>query len=314
MTMSRRHFIRAATASVASLKLSTWAKAAGGPAILPAGACDSHIHIIGPSDRYPMEPDRIYTPPEASVSDLLALRGRIGVSRNVVIQPSFYGTDNRCLLDSLDKLGDTARGIAVLPPDISTEELKDMDRRGIRGVRANLETNGSRDLLSASGALKTFASRIAPLGWHLQIYAALNVIAGLADEISAMPVPVVIDHFGMPEAAKGVGQPGFDTLLSLVRSGRVYVKLSAPYRISKREPDYADVEPFARALIEAGPKRMLWATDWPHTAKAAARATDISPFRKVDDVGLVNLLSKWCPDAGVRKTILVDTPASLYRF
>lgn len=280
----------------------------------PPGACDCHVHIIGPPNRYPMVADRAYTPPQSTVAQLLALRQSLGLSRTVLIQPSFYGTDNRALLEALGQLNDTARGIAVLDPALSDAELTALDKAGIRGIRLNIESGGGRDPREITGALGAFARRLAPLGWHIQIYAALAVIARVAPDVADLPVPVVFDHFGMPDAALGPDQPGFPALLELVRTGRVFVKLSAPYRISK-QPGYADVVPIARALIAAGPERMVWASDWPHTDRAPGAArTDISPFRMVDDPANLGLLASWCPDPAGRRSILATTPQQLYRF
>ena len=281
---------------------------------MPPDACDCHVHIVGPPSRYPMSPERGYTPPEAPVADLLALRRRLGISRNVLIQPSFYGTDNRCLLDALGELGDSARGVAVVAPDISDSDLADLDRRGVCGARINLESGENRDPQAARAALDALAGRISHLGWHVQVYAALPVIAAVAEKIAALPVDVVIDHFGMAQARDEIRQPGFAVLLELVRARRTYVKLSAPYRISQRA-DYADVAPIARALIEAGPDRMLWASDWPHTDRTPGRRPfDIHPFRPIDDRAVLGLFAEWCDDITLERTILVDTPARLYRF
>ncbi|WP_158744072.1 amidohydrolase [Acidisphaera sp. L21] len=281
---------------------------------MPPGACDCHVHIIGPQDRYPMVADRAYTPGQSTVGELLALRKRLGLSRTVLVQPSFYGTDNGSLLDALGQLGDTARGIAVLEPNVTDDVLKRLDKAGIRGVRLNIETGGGRDPRDITRPLGAFAKQIAPLGWHIQIYAALSVIARVAPDVANLAVPVVFDHFGMPDAALGPDQPGFPVLLDLVRSGKAYVKLSAPYRISK-QPGYADVTPIARALIAAGPERMVWASDWPHTDHAPGKGpAEISPFRAVDDSGVLDLLATWCPDPAARRTILATTPQRLYRF
>lgn len=282
---------------------------------MPDRACDCHVHIIGPPDRFPMVADRAYTPPQSNVPELLALRSRLGMARTVLIQPSFYGTDNRAMLGALAALGDTARGVAVLAPDVSDAELGRLNAAGVRGVRVNLESSGSQDPRQVTRALAAFARRVAPLGWHIEIYALLPVIAQAATEMADLPVPVVLDHFGMPRAALGTGQPGFGALLELVHAGKTYVKLSGPYRISARAPDYPDVVPIARALIEAGPERMVWASDWPHTDRApGTRAIDISPFRAVDDPAVLALLAQWCPDAAGRHAILAGTPSRLFRF
>jgi predicted TIM-barrel fold metal-dependent hydrolase len=290
-------------------------KAASGPVKdMPENACDCHVHIVGPTAKYPMDPNRTYTAGEASTAELGALRKRLGIGRNVLVQISFYGTDNRCMLDALAELGETARGIAVVAPEISDDELLRLDRAGVRGIRLNLETSQTRDPALASAQLDAFAKRLAPLGWHIQVYAALPVLAQLTEQIAALPVPVVIDHFGAPVAAKGVEQPGFRALLDLVRSRKAFVKLSGCYRISQA-PDYADVVPFARALIEAGPDRLVWASDWPHSGRAKSGSrTEIAPYQQIDDEKVLGLLKQWCPDPAIRKLILTDTPARLYKF
>jgi len=283
------------------------------------GACDCDVHIIGPAAQYPMSAQRAYTPPEASVADPIETRRQLGISRNVLIQPSFYGTDNRCMLDAMALLGDTARGIAVVAPDIGASELAGLDAQGVRGIRINLESGANRDPKAAAAALDEMAKRITHLGWHIQIYAALPVIAALGNRIAALPVDVVIDHFGLAQARDGVDQPGFAALLDMVRSrksslNKTYVKLSAPYRISQAS-GYADVAPIARALIAAAPDRMLWASDWPHTDRVPGRGPlDLHPFRTIDGPAALALLSEWCGDKNIERTILVETPARLYRF
>jgi predicted TIM-barrel fold metal-dependent hydrolase len=321
--MTRRAFGKV-TASGVFAALPNFSALANEVSDMPAGACDCHVHIVGPSTQYPMVPQRTYTPPEASVADLLAMRRRLGISRNVLIQPSFYGTDNRAMLDAMAQLGDTARGIAVVAPDIAVAELARLDAQGVRGIRINLESRESRDPKAAAADLDEMAKRIGHLGWHIQIYAALPVIAAIADQIAALPVDVVIDHFGLAQAREGVNQPGFAALLELVRArknsvnksspNKAYVKLSAPYRISQAS-GYVDVAPIARALIAAAPDRMLWASDWPHTDRVPGRGPlEIHPFRNIDDSAALALLKEWCGDAGIERTILTETPARLYRF
>jgi predicted TIM-barrel fold metal-dependent hydrolase len=281
---------------------------------MPEGACDCHVHIIGPQDQYPMVPGRAYTPPQSTVAGLSALHERLGISRTVLIQPSFYGTDNRAMLEALATLGPAARAVAVLPLDVADAELTRLDGLGVRGVRVNIESGGGRDPRVVTRDLGAFARRVKPLGWHIQIYAALAVIARIAPEVTDLSVPVVFDHFGMPDAALGPNQPGFGALLDMVKSGHAYVKLSAPYRIS-RLPGFPDAAPIAQALIAAGPDRMVWASDWPHTDRApGAGPADISPFRVVDDPGVLDLLPVWCPDSSARRAILAETPQLLYRF
>ena len=278
------------------------------------GGCDCHVHVIGPATQYPMTQERAYTPPEASPTDLIAVRRRLGLARNVLIQPSFYGTDNRCMLEAMAQLGDSARGVAVVAPDIAAAELAKLDAQGVRGVRLNLESGANRDPKAAAIALNEMAKRIRPLGWHIQIYAALPVIAALGNLIATLPVQVVIDHFGLAQAKDGVDQPGFAALLELVRARRAYVKLSAPYRISQGS-GYADVAPIARALIEASPDRMLWGSDWPHTDRVPGRGPlELHPFRTIDGPAVLALFREWCGDETIARTILVETPARLYGF
>ena len=281
---------------------------------LPAGACDCHNHIVGTQDAYPMDPNRVYTAGPAPVSALLAQRARLGLTRNVLIQASFYGTDNRCMLDALSELGDSARGVAVVAPQISDDDLRALDARGVKGIRINLETAKNRDPKAAEAALSAMAARLAPLGWHIQLYAMLSVIDRLADQIARLPVPVVVDHFGRAVAALGVEQPGFATLLDLVRSGRIFVKLSGSRHISTA-PGAADVAPLARALIDAGYDRLVWGSDWPHTTRRTdGSRTEIAPYEKIDDAAQLALLRSWCPDERTWNAVLVDTPARLYGF
>ena len=236
------------------------------------------------------------------------------ISRVVLVQPSVYGTDNSCLLDGMKQYGSEARGIAVLPIEISSATLDNMEGAGIRGVRINLGTAANTNLGDARRRLKSAIEQIQGRKWCVQIYAALPVIQGLSDLILASPVPVVLDHFGGAKAALGVQQPGFDKLLELVRSEKGYVKISGAYRASDQPPDYPDLVPLARALIEANPHRILWGSDWPHPDTGAGRKpSDLSPLLRVDDAHLLDLLAKWAPDTASRNTILVDNPATLYR-
>jgi len=244
----------------------------------------------------------------------LAMHRALHISRVVIVQPSVYGTDNSCLLDAMKQYGSEARGIAVLPIEISSATLDNMERAGIRGVRINLGTAANTNLDDARRRLKSAIEQIQGRKWCVQIYAALPVIRGLSDLILASPVPVVLDHFGGAKAALGLQQPGFDKLLELVRSEKGYVKISGAYRASDQPPDYPDLVPLARALIEANPHRILWGSDWPHPDTGAGRKpSDLSPLLRVDDAHLLNLLARWAPDTALRKTILVDNPATLYR-
>lgn len=282
---------------------------------VPAGACDCHTHIFGDPQRFPYTPARVYTPEPASIDEMRSLHRALHTDRVIVVHPSVYGTDNACTLDAIKQLGSSARGIAVIDEKTPDAALDEMDRGGIRGIRINLETAGVTDPALARQRFKDAIERIQGRNWHVQIYTRLSVIESLADQVLASPVPVVFDHFGGAQAALGIQQPGFDGLVKLVQKGKAYVKISAAYRISKQAPDYPDVAPLAKALIAANPKRILWGTDWPHPAQIPGRKpTEITPLRPIDDGRLFNQLAVWAPDAAQRKTILVDNPATLYKF
>jgi predicted TIM-barrel fold metal-dependent hydrolase len=279
---------------------------------IPGGACDCHVHVFDPA-HFPYDDGRIYTPPEASLEDLRNLQAALGFARVVVVAPSVYGTDNSCTVDAVRRLGARARGVVVLPGSVTASELDDMTAAGIRGARVNLETTQDTDTDKAKRALIALADQLHGRDWHIQFDTRLSVINALKDEIAALPFPVVVSHFGRARASLGTNQPGLDGLLDLLKSGRVYLKISAPDRISDQRPDYGEVAPLARAFVSANVDRVLWASNWPHTGRAASPAT-IAPPCPNDDGGVLNLLPTWVPDLSARKKILVDNPASLYRF
>jgi predicted TIM-barrel fold metal-dependent hydrolase len=313
MMLNRREFGALTAASLAATVVSRASFAASPLADMPAGAIDCHNHIVGPQAKYPMAANRTYTPPEASVAQLRSLRAQMGVPRNVIVQPSFYGFDNSQLVDALAELGTSARGIAVVPQNVSDAELQRLASKRVTGVRLNLATAGVRDPKVAIDAINAFAPRFVALNWHIQINTGLPVVAAIAQTVADLKVPVVFDHMANLEAEKGVNQPGFGAFVELVKSRNVYVKLSAPYNLSKRA-DWADVPQFAKALIAAGPDRMLWGTNWPHPGGGRGDITQITPYQVVDNPRLLRAFAEWCPDAAMRKMILVDTPQRLYRF
>lgn len=280
---------------------------------VPKGACDCHVHIFGPDDKYPFSPDRKYTPPNALIPDLDALHRALHIDRVVVVHPSPYGADNACTVDAVRQMGDRARGVAVIDDQTSDAELKSMHEAGIRGVRVNLESSGQQDPAVAGQLLQQAAGRVAKLGWHVQTYTNLDVLKVLTGAIMQMPTPLVVDHFGLAQAARGTGQPGFAELLSLLRSGKVYVKISAAYRISTT-PDHADAAPMARAIIEANPDNVVWGTDWPHPGGSRRDPMAIEPYRQIDNGAALNRLKSWTKDTRELAKILVDNPARLYDF
>ena len=286
---------------------------------VPRGACDCHVHVFGDPAAFPFAERRVYTPPQASVEQLLELQRDLHLDRVVVVQPSVYGADNACTLDAVRRMDARARGIAVIDKATSRKALEAMASAGIRGVRLNLESNtaGRFEPADAKAVLDATAEQIRGLGWHVQIYTRTAVVAGLKDHLARMPLPVVVDHFGRGNPAQGPGHPDFAALLELVKSGHLYVKISGAYRVSERAPDFSDVVGLAQALVAANPDRIVWGSDWPHPNSDAGRGkplAEISAPFPIDDGLLLNQLPKWVPDPAVRKKILVDNPARLYGF
>jgi predicted TIM-barrel fold metal-dependent hydrolase len=284
---------------------------------VPAGACDCHTHIFGEPRRFTFAAARVYTPEPASVAEMRALHRALHMERVVIVQPSVYGTDNACTLDAVQQLGSRARAVAVIDEHTPPAALDAMHAGGVRGIRLNLATSGQTDPVAARTRLQSAIKQLEGRGWHIQMYTGMTVIDAIQPQIAASPIPIVFDHFGGAQAALGAGQPGFNALLGLVRSGKAYVKISGAYRSSNARPDYADVAPLAKALIAANPQRILWGSDWPHPDSAIVagrKATDIAPLLPIDDGRVLNQLAVWAPDAAQRKTILVDNPARLYGF
>ncbi|MEI2416942.1 amidohydrolase family protein [Orrella sp. JC864] len=284
---------------------------------LPALACDCHVHVIDP--RHPMVPERAYTPGPAAVQDLRAHLARLGLARAVIVQPSVYGTDNQCLLESLAALPGAARGVAVADPQAGQAELRRLHLGGVRGLRINLESLGRSDPQAIAGALRQWAGRIAGLGWHLQVYASLDAIAQAAPLLAGLPVPIVLDHFAMIPAGTPLQDARVERVLEMAASGMAYVKLSASYRIAgggqAQDQDQEQVAALARALLQANPARMLWASDWPHTNREPGkRPTEVSAYRRIAPSHLLREIHAWLPDAGLRRQVLADNPARLYDF
>jgi len=283
---------------------------------VPKGACDCHVHVIGPKDRFPMTPERLYTPDYAPVEDLARHLKVLHLDRVVIVTPSPYGTDNRSTLYAIERLGKRARGIAVVPENIKYSELEELHRQGMLGVRLNVETGGTNDPKLLIGLLTKAAEIVAPLKWHVQIYTNLAMIEALRDVIPTLPVPVVFDHFGRLEAKKGLQQPNLSVLLDMLKSGKVYVKLSAPYRISELE-GYSDAKAYVEAMVSANPDRVLWGSDWPHTIPAPGQKRTregIERFRREDDGLALNRIAHWVPQPEHLKKLLADNPGRLYFF
>ena len=266
----------------------------------PAGACDTHMHVY--DKKYPLAPTAVSAVPDAPVEGYQAVQRRLGLSRTVVVQPSAYGTDNRCTLEAVAKLGkEKARGIAVVDDKVSAEELRRLSDGGMRGVRFHMLPGGALPW----EILDRVAARVQDAGWHVQLQLDGRLLPEREAQVRSWPGRIVIDHVGKFLEPVPVDHPAFRCLLRLVESSRVWVKLSAPYEVSKMGPPrYDDVGRLAKALVKAAPERMLWASNWPHP----------SVKEKPDDAVLLDLLLDWAPDERTRQRILVDNPAELYAF
>jgi predicted TIM-barrel fold metal-dependent hydrolase len=283
---------------------------------IPSGACDCHVHVFEPK-QFPYAARRVYTPPEASMEDLLEVQRALKFERVVIVQPSIYGIDNSCTVDSIRRLGRRARGVAVIGNTTSREELQKLHAAGVRGVRLNFEVLAEQiDPESAKKLLDTAAEQIAGLGLHIQILTRPSFIAALSDRISQLPFAVVLDHFGGFDPVQFASQPGFAAVVELLKLGRIYVKISGAYLRSKAR-DYSDIAPLAQALVKANSERIVWGSNWPHPNNdfgLGKPLTEVALPLEIDEGLLLNQLPKWVPDPAVRKKILVDNPARLYGF
>jgi len=273
---------------------------------VPKGACDCHTHIFGDTKNFPMWAGRSYTPPSAVPREMSALHRTLKVDRVVIVTPSVYGTDNAATLYGMRARRGTSRGIVVIDDKTPDSELKSMKAAGVCGLRLNV-ASGLRPKLE-----KAF-DRASGMGWHVQIMSSLAEVMGVEDLVMRAPVPVVVDHVAGATPALGVGQPGFDALLRMVKSGKAYVKVTDRFMPSGTAPAFEDSRSMVKVLIEANADRVLWGTDWPHPDNRSypgRKPTDVSPFEDVDDGLWLNRFAKW--GGGAKQ--LVDNPARLYGF
>ena len=275
---------------------------------LPDGACDCHAHICGPAAAYPYSAERIYTPPDATLESYRHLLAVLGAARAVLVQPSVYGTDNRAMLAALQAAGPGFRGVTVVEPTISADDVEVLHRAGIRGVRLNLvDRRDGRNAVPVE-IVRALADRIAPFGWHIEFLVNLDEAPGFAGAIAGLKVPVVLGHLGYPRAGARdwIKSPAFAGLLALPAGGRCWVKLTGPYRISgAADLPYEDVDAVAARLAQAAPGRLIWGSDWPHVMMKKPMP---------NDGALCDLLARWIPDAKARTRILVENPMELYGF
>jgi 2-pyrone-4,6-dicarboxylate lactonase len=269
---------------------------------VPEGSVDSHTHVF--VDGYPLIPERGYTPPESNLDHMLRMHEALGIERVVLTQPSAYGTDNSAILDAVARIPDRARAVVAVGSDVSDEELSELNRRGARGVRLNLDNVGGMPV--ELDDVPHLAERVGALGWHVEFLFQGDQLPDLLPLIHSLEVPVSIGHFGYMPASKGVDHPPFQALLDLVSESNTWVKLSAPNRLGVGDlPPWPSVVPMAKALIAANPERMLWGTDWPHPNKFEEQP---------NDADLLEQLALWAPDEQTRHRILVANPRTLYGF
>jgi 2-pyrone-4,6-dicarboxylate lactonase len=270
---------------------------------VPPGAVDAHCHVFGPAAQFPYAPERKYTPCDASKDQLFALRDFLGFERNVIVQATCHGTDNRALVDALVHSGGRARGVATVSRDVTDAELRAMHEAGVRGTRFNfvkrLVDFTPREVLT------DIAHRIAPLGWHVVIYFEAQDLPELWDFFTTLPTTVVVDHMGRPDVSKPVEGPEFGLFLRmLAEHPNIWSKVSCPERLSKSgPPNYDDVVPFARRIVETFPDRVLWGTDWPHPNMKS---------HMPDDGLLVDYVQRIAVTTQLQQKLLVDNPMRLY--
>jgi 2-pyrone-4,6-dicarboxylate lactonase len=269
----------------------------------PAGAVDAHCHVFGPGDVFPYAPGRKYTPCDAPAEQLFALRDFLGFSRNVIVQASCHGPDNRALVDALHKAGDKARGVAVVDPDITDDELKALDAAGVRGTRFNFLPRLADE--APHEVYRDIAARVAGLGWHIVVYFEAHDLERLRPLLTGFPTRIVVDHLAVPDVSKPLDQnPDFDAFQQLMADhDNFWVKVTCPERISKQGPPYDDFVPYGRALVDRFPDRVIWGTDWPHPNMRT---------HMPDDGKLVDMIPKIATTPEKQQALLVDNPMRLY--
>jgi len=267
--------------------------------VAPPGACDTHMHVYGSPVKYLEAPTSKLKPPSAPLSEYRKVMERLGLERVVVVQPASYGYDNSCTMDSVAELGDDARAVVVVGPEERDVDLERLTRQGACGVRFHMFPGG----VLTWEQIESTAARVHAFDWHVQLQMDGRALHERFDLLRRLPGRLVIDHTGKFLEPVGVDHPGFVALLRLVETGRVWVKLSAPYETSKTgAPEFEDVGVLARALAKAAPERMLWASNWPHPSVQS----------KPDDAMLLDVLLHWIGDEAAIRKILVDNPAGLY--
>jgi 2-pyrone-4,6-dicarboxylate lactonase len=271
--------------------------------VLPPGSVDAHCHVFGPGDVFPYAPERKYTPVDAPKEKLFALRDFLGFERDVIVQATCHGADNRALVDALRASGDRARGVATIRPSVTTDELAEMDEAGVRGVRFNFVRRLADP--KPDDYYRGLVDRIAEFGWHIVIYFEAPDLAERWDLFTSLPTTIVVDHMGRPDVTKPLDDEGFELFNKFMREHEnVWAKLSGAERLTKSGPPrYDDVVPFARHLAETFPDRVIWGTDWPHP--------NMKSFMP-DEGDQVDLIPRIAPTPELQRKLLVDNPMRLY--
>ena len=269
----------------------------------PAGAVDAHCHVFGPGDVFPYAPERKYTPCDAPKEKLFALRDFLGFERNVIVQATCHGNDNRALVDALTHSDGLARGVASVGPDVTDAELQLMHAAGVRGTRFNFVKRLAD--FTPRQVLADIAARIAPLGWHVVVYFEMQDLPELWDFFTMLPTTVVVDHMGRPDVSKPVDGPEFELFIKMLSEHpNIWSKVCCPERLSKSgPPDYDDAVPFAKRLVDTFPDRVLWGTDWPHPNMKS---------HMPDDGKLVDYVPRIATTPELQHKLLVDNPLRLY--
>ena len=269
---------------------------------VPSGACDAHVHVFESTERYPSVDKPHYTLPDGSLNKLERMAQVMKLERFVIVQPSYYGTDNRCMLDALGAAGERARGVAMVSDDCSDATLSSMNDVGVRALRLDLFLRSNWPTAEIVKYINTWVKRTQAIGWHVQFYTPGWVVRDLLPFLKDLDATFVIDHMGYMLESDGLTNADFEALLEVIRAGRGWIKLSAPYRLAK-DGNFERLRPKARDIIAAAPDRVVWGSDWPHIPEGGR-----------DTGTLLNLLQDWAPDAESRKRILVTNPARLFGF
>ncbi len=269
---------------------------------LPEGAVDAHCHVFGPAAEFPFAPERKYTPCDASKQQLFALRDFLGFSRNVIVQATCHGKDNRAMVDACRASNGLAKGIASVGKDITEAEIAEMNDAGVKGVRFNFV----KRLVDATPkeVFLSIADKIKAFGWHIVVYLEAQDLEETIPFLKELPTTVVFDHMARPDVAKGVDHPDFQRFVDLMEDEKFWSKVTCPERLSVSGPDtYDDVVPFAKRIVDLYPDRVLWGTDWPHPNMKS---------HMPDDGKLVDFIPRIATTPELQKKLLIDNPMRLY--